>query len=55
MMLVGKRINRGLLGTCFVLLLLGALVRPAWAQQSSGKLLVAYSGLITMNTGFVGS
>ena len=50
MMLVRKPINRGLRETCFVLLLLGALVRPAWAQQASGKVLVAYSGLITMNT-----
>ena len=50
MMLARKTINRGLRVTCFVLLLLHALVRPAWAQQALGKVLVAYSGLITMNT-----
>ena len=37
MMLVRKAINRGLRESCFVLLLLGALVRPAWAQQSFGE------------------
>ncbi len=46
---VRKGINKNLLGTCFMLVLLGALVRPAMAQQTSGKILVAYSGLITMN------
>ena len=49
MMLARKTISGKLLRTCFVLLLMSALIRPAWAQQASGKLLVAYSGLVTNN------
>jgi NitT/TauT family transport system substrate-binding protein len=49
MMRVRKTIDKTLLGICFAVLLLGASVRSVWPQQASGKLLVAYSGLITMN------
>jgi NitT/TauT family transport system substrate-binding protein len=45
-----KSIKRTFLLTGFSLLLFGSLAQPAWTQQTSAKLLVAYSGLITMNT-----
>jgi NitT/TauT family transport system substrate-binding protein len=43
-----RKISAASLATC-LMISFSVLVRPAWSQQPPGKLLVAYSGLITMN------
>jgi len=44
-----KTAKATLLAACLFLVLLSAWRRPVWAQPAPSKLLVAYSGLITMN------
>lgn len=44
-----KKAKTALLGVCVLLLLLSIWPRSGWPQQAPTKLLVAYSGLITMN------
>ncbi len=43
------RARRAMSITCLCVVLLAALFRPGFGQEASRKLLVAYSGLITMN------